>query len=163
MNSHWLQRMKFCCVLIAGGVLANSLAIATDAAHLLTDFASFMISLFAIYLASRPATKSMSFGWHRAGTEIFEIKHETYLCATHIFYAQNECQTKRCSRHENCFFSIHILPSTIFDEKIDREENNEILKVQWPPLTLTLLHLLLDCNFGVPNFFCFERTMFSWN
>ena len=46
--------------------MANSLAIATDAAHLLTDFASFMISLFAIYVASRPATKKMSFGWHRA-------------------------------------------------------------------------------------------------
>ena len=33
--------------------MANSLAIATDAAHLLTDFASFMISLFAIWVASR--------------------------------------------------------------------------------------------------------------
>jgi zinc transporter 2 len=50
----------------AGGYMANSLAIATDAAHLLTDFASFMISLFAIWVASRPATKRMSFGWHRA-------------------------------------------------------------------------------------------------
>merc|ERR1712004_930266 len=51
---------------IIGGFLANSLAIATDAAHLLTDFASFMISLFSISLASRPATRNMSFGWHRA-------------------------------------------------------------------------------------------------
>lgn len=49
-----------------GGLLANSLAIATDAAHLLTDFASFMISLMAIWVASRPATKRMSFGWYRA-------------------------------------------------------------------------------------------------
>ena len=52
---------------LSGGILANSLAIATDAAHLLTDVASFMISLFSIYLASRPATKRMSFGWYRAG------------------------------------------------------------------------------------------------
>ncbi|KAI7686432.1 hypothetical protein SSS_09910 [Sarcoptes scabiei] len=51
---------------IIGGLLANSLAIASDAAHLLTDFASFMISLFSIWMASRPASKSMSFGWHRA-------------------------------------------------------------------------------------------------
>lgn len=49
-----------------GGILANSLAIATDAAHLLTDFASFMISLFSIWLASRPASKKFSFGWYRA-------------------------------------------------------------------------------------------------
>lgn len=49
-----------------GGYLSSSLAIATDAAHLLTDFASFMISLFALWVASRPATRMMSFGWHRA-------------------------------------------------------------------------------------------------
>lgn len=49
-----------------GGLLANSLAIATDAAHLLTDFASFMISLFSIWMASRPATKKMSFGYYRS-------------------------------------------------------------------------------------------------
>ncbi|CAH8561587.1 unnamed protein product [Schistosoma margrebowiei] len=51
---------------IIGGALAHSLAIMTDAAHLLTDFASFLISLLALYLASRPSTKRMSFGWHRA-------------------------------------------------------------------------------------------------
>ena len=51
---------------VVGGILANSLAIATDAAHLLTDLASFMISLFSIWLASRPSTQQMSFGWHRA-------------------------------------------------------------------------------------------------
>ncbi|CAD1476329.1 unnamed protein product, partial [Heterotrigona itama] len=51
---------------IVGGVLSNSLAIATDAAHLLTDFASFMISLFSIWVANRPATKKMPFGWYRA-------------------------------------------------------------------------------------------------
>ncbi|KAI8120982.1 Zinc transporter 2 [Lucilia cuprina] len=51
---------------VVGGILSNSLAIATDAAHLLTDFASFMISLFAIWIAGRPSTQRMSFGWYRA-------------------------------------------------------------------------------------------------
>ncbi|XP_051157229.1 zinc transporter 2 isoform X2 [Leptopilina boulardi] len=51
---------------IVGGIWSNSLAIATDAAHLLTDFASFMISLFSIWMASRPATRKMPFGWYRA-------------------------------------------------------------------------------------------------
>ena len=51
---------------IAGGIMANSLAIATDAAHLLTDFASFLISLFSIWMASKPASVRMNFGWHRA-------------------------------------------------------------------------------------------------
>ncbi|TFK13450.1 putative polypeptide N-acetylgalactosaminyltransferase-like protein 3 [Platysternon megacephalum] len=51
---------------VIGGYLAHSLAIMTDAAHLLTDFASMMISLFSLWMASRPATKTMNFGWHRA-------------------------------------------------------------------------------------------------
>ncbi|CAH8509133.1 unnamed protein product [Schistosoma turkestanicum] len=51
---------------IIGGALAHSLAIMTDAAHLLTDFASFLISLLALFLASKPSTKRMSFGWYRA-------------------------------------------------------------------------------------------------
>lgn len=51
---------------IIGGVLSGSLAIATDAAHLLTDFAAFMISLFAIWVGQRPPTRHMLFGWHRA-------------------------------------------------------------------------------------------------
>uniref|UniRef100_A0A2C9KC23 Zinc transporter 2-like n=1 Tax=Biomphalaria glabrata TaxID=6526 RepID=A0A2C9KC23_BIOGL len=50
---------------MVGGLLAHSLAIISDAAHLLTDFASFMISLMALYLAHRPATKKLSFGWYR--------------------------------------------------------------------------------------------------
>ncbi|XP_064479585.1 proton-coupled zinc antiporter SLC30A2-like isoform X2 [Ornithodoros turicata] len=58
--------LLFMIVEVVGGLLANSLAIATDAAHLLTDFASFMISLFSLWLATRPATKGMSFGWYRA-------------------------------------------------------------------------------------------------
>uniref|UniRef100_A0A914HSR2 Zinc transporter 2 n=1 Tax=Globodera rostochiensis TaxID=31243 RepID=A0A914HSR2_GLORO len=51
---------------VIGGALANSLAIITDAAHLLTDLASMLISLFSLYIASRPASQRMSFGWHRA-------------------------------------------------------------------------------------------------
>lgn len=55
------------CAAPAGGYLAHSLAIMTDAAHLLTDFASMLISLFSLWMSSRPATKTMNFGWQRAG------------------------------------------------------------------------------------------------
>ncbi|XP_016043388.1 proton-coupled zinc antiporter SLC30A2 isoform X2 [Erinaceus europaeus] len=51
---------------VVGGYLAHSLAIMTDAAHLLTDFASMLISLFSLWMSSRPATKTMNFGWQRA-------------------------------------------------------------------------------------------------
>lgn len=68
-----------------GGYLANSLAIATDAAHLLTDFASFMISLFSLWVATRPATKKMSFGWYRAGNSIkFFFMHLKFIVFSNI-------------------------------------------------------------------------------
>uniref|UniRef100_A0A8C4XH85 Proton-coupled zinc antiporter SLC30A8 n=1 Tax=Erpetoichthys calabaricus TaxID=27687 RepID=A0A8C4XH85_ERPCA len=52
--------------LSTGGYFAGSLAVMTDAAHLLVDFTSFMISLCSLWLSSRPATKRMNYGWHRA-------------------------------------------------------------------------------------------------
>ncbi|XP_052765374.1 proton-coupled zinc antiporter SLC30A2-like isoform X2 [Mya arenaria] len=58
--------LSFMIAEVFGGVFAHSLAIVSDAAHLLTDLASFMISLLAVYLASRRATKKLSFGWYRA-------------------------------------------------------------------------------------------------
>jgi len=61
LRTKWLFRW------FIGGALAGSLAVATDAAHLLTDFAGFMISLFALYISERPATKRLSYGYHRAG------------------------------------------------------------------------------------------------
>jgi Co/Zn/Cd efflux system component len=39
---------------LLGGMYSGSLAILTDAAHLLTDMSSFIISLVAIHLAERP-------------------------------------------------------------------------------------------------------------
>ncbi|XP_067687350.1 proton-coupled zinc antiporter SLC30A2-like [Haliotis asinina] len=49
-----------------GGALSNSLALFTDVLHLGSDLISFIISLLAIYLSSKPASKKMSFGYHRA-------------------------------------------------------------------------------------------------
>ncbi|KAG7225435.1 hypothetical protein INR49_027429 [Caranx melampygus] len=51
---------------ILGGYFAGSLAVMTDAAHLLVDFTSFIISLLSLWLSSRPATHRLSYGWHRA-------------------------------------------------------------------------------------------------
>ncbi|XP_039978339.1 zinc transporter 2 [Xiphias gladius] len=51
---------------ILGGYYAGSLAVMTDAAHLLVDFTSFIISLLSLWLSSRPATQKLSYGWHRA-------------------------------------------------------------------------------------------------
>ncbi|KAM9340206.1 proton-coupled zinc antiporter SLC30A8-like [Symphorus nematophorus] len=51
---------------VLGGYFAGSLAVMADAAHLLVDFVSFIISLLSLWLSSRPATHRLSYGWHRA-------------------------------------------------------------------------------------------------
>mmetsp|Transcript_19433 Transcript_19433/g.34646 ORF Transcript_19433/g.34646 Transcript_19433/m.34646 type:complete len:506 (+) Transcript_19433:293-1810(+) len=56
----------FMLVEVVGGYLSGSLAIMTDAAHLLSDIAGFLISLFALYLAERKPTVTLTFGFKRA-------------------------------------------------------------------------------------------------
>lgn len=51
---------------IIGGLLTNSLALLADAGHMATDVAALALSLFAIWLAKRPATPERSFGLYRA-------------------------------------------------------------------------------------------------
>jgi cobalt-zinc-cadmium efflux system protein len=50
---------------VVAGILANSLALLSDAAHMLTDAAAIALSLAAIRLARRPAGGSMTFGLKR--------------------------------------------------------------------------------------------------
>ncbi|KAG2177500.1 hypothetical protein INT44_008011 [Umbelopsis vinacea] len=51
---------------LVAGYFANSLALMSDAFHLLSDVASFAVALAAIYLAEKPATRRHSYGFHRA-------------------------------------------------------------------------------------------------
>lgn len=56
----------FMVVEVIGGLLTNSLALLADAGHMLTDVAALALSLFAIWLAKRPATPERSYGFLRA-------------------------------------------------------------------------------------------------
>lgn len=51
---------------VVAGILGHSLALISDAAHMLTDAAALGLSLLAIRLAARPAGGSMTFGLKRA-------------------------------------------------------------------------------------------------
>ncbi|KAG1365689.1 metal tolerance protein 1 [Cocos nucifera] len=60
----------FLCVIfmsieVVGGIKANSLAILTDAAHLLSDVAAFAISLFSLWASGWEATPRQSYGFFR--------------------------------------------------------------------------------------------------
>jgi cobalt-zinc-cadmium efflux system protein len=51
---------------VVGGLIANSLALISDAGHMLTHVIALAISYFAIRLAMRPVTEHRSYGWYRA-------------------------------------------------------------------------------------------------
>lgn len=52
---------------IIGGLLADSIAILSDAAHMLSDLLSFAISIISVYISTFPPNSRNSFGYHRAG------------------------------------------------------------------------------------------------
>lgn len=52
---------------LVGGFLANSLALLSDAGHVLTDIFALGLAWFATAQAERPANASKTFGYHRVG------------------------------------------------------------------------------------------------
>ncbi len=56
----------FMFVELIGGWMANSLALISDGAHMLTDVGAMLLSLFVIWVSRRPPSATMSFGYHRA-------------------------------------------------------------------------------------------------
>lgn len=55
----------FMCVEVATGIVAHSLALLSDAAHMLTDAAAIGLSLVALRVARRPAKGAMTYGFRR--------------------------------------------------------------------------------------------------
>lgn len=51
---------------IVGGLISNSLALLADAGHMFSDVASLALSVFAIWISSRPAGSQQTFGYYRA-------------------------------------------------------------------------------------------------
>jgi cobalt-zinc-cadmium efflux system protein len=54
-----------CVVELAGAVWTGSLALAADAAHMLTDVGGLALALFAIWISARPPTPAKTFGYYR--------------------------------------------------------------------------------------------------
>lgn len=50
---------------LVGGYIANSLAIMTDALHMLTDLSSILLTLLALWLSEKSPNKRFTFGFHR--------------------------------------------------------------------------------------------------
>jgi cobalt-zinc-cadmium efflux system protein len=51
---------------LTGGWFANSLALLSDAVHMLTDIAALCLGMFSLWISSRPATDGKTYGYVRA-------------------------------------------------------------------------------------------------
>lgn len=54
-------------LLVVAGIRGHSLALLSEAGHNLSDFLALLLSLAAVYLQSRPASSTKTYGYHRAG------------------------------------------------------------------------------------------------
>ena len=95
-QTHLQKKFKFAvlitfCVFLGeliGGIWSGSLALLSDAAHVMSDVFSLVISWLAIYLSTRPATASRTYGYHRAEVFAALINGVTLIgISGWIFYA----------------------------------------------------------------------------
>jgi cobalt-zinc-cadmium efflux system protein len=69
---------------VVGGLLTNSLALLADAGHMLSDSGALALSLFATWIAGRPAKPAYTYGYYR--TEILAaLVNGATLVAVSIF------------------------------------------------------------------------------
>ncbi|XP_054738513.1 proton-coupled zinc antiporter SLC30A2 [Anastrepha obliqua] len=107
-----LLAITLCCIFMIveflGGYMAGSLAIMTDAAHLASDCISFVISLVAIWLGSRPPDSRMSFGYKRMEVmgAIISILGIWILTATLIMVAVQRLYSNDFDLNANTMMAI---------------------------------------------------------
>ena len=79
--------LAFVFVEAVAGVIGNSLALLTDAAHNLTDVIALGLSWYAIRVTTRPANGRKTYGYHRAGILVALLNSTTLvLISLGIFY-----------------------------------------------------------------------------
>jgi cobalt-zinc-cadmium efflux system protein len=71
--------LAFMCAEVAAGFLADSLALLSDAAHMLTDAAALALAMWAASLAARPAGGRFTFGMGRAEVLSAQVNGATLL------------------------------------------------------------------------------------
>ncbi len=77
---------------VIGGIITNSLALLSDAGHMLTDSLALGLSLFALSFATRPATATKTYGFYRI--EILAALLNSVILAGVAFYIFYEAYSR---------------------------------------------------------------------
>ncbi len=83
---------------IIGGIISNSLALLTDAAHVFMDVLALGLSLSALTIACRPLDEKATFGYHRA--EIFAALINGILLVIVVIFILREAYERLLSPPE---------------------------------------------------------------
>jgi len=79
--------LAYIALLVVAGIRAHSLALLSEAGHNLSDFLALLLSLFAVYLQSRPASSTKTYGYHRAGVLVALVNAASLVAVSFfIFY-----------------------------------------------------------------------------
>lgn len=80
---------------LAGGLMANSLALLSDAGHVFTDLVALSLSWFAIKQEEKPAGGRMTFGYHRVGVAVafFNAALIVFMASAILFEAYRRFQS----------------------------------------------------------------------
>jgi cobalt-zinc-cadmium efflux system protein len=76
--------LAYIVLLVVAGIRAHSLALLSEAGHNLSDLLALLLSLVAVYLQSRPASPTKTYGYHRAGV-LAALVNATLLVAVSFF------------------------------------------------------------------------------
>src|SRR3984893_7466277 len=76
--------LAYIVLLVVAGIRAHSLALLSEAGHNLSDFLALLLSLVAVYLQSRPASSTKTYGYHRAGV-LAALVNAVSLVAVSVF------------------------------------------------------------------------------
>ena len=71
--------LAYVVVTLAAGLRAHSLALISEAGHNASDFFALLLSFVAVYIQSRPADHSKTFGYQRAGVLVAFINAATLI------------------------------------------------------------------------------------
>ncbi len=73
---------------VAGGIIANSLALLSDAGHVFTDVFALALSLIAVYIGKRPSDYRATYGYQRIGILAALINGSTLVVISVLIFVE---------------------------------------------------------------------------
>jgi cobalt-zinc-cadmium efflux system protein len=74
---------------VAGGLIAHSLALLSDAGHMLTDVFALALSLIAVYIGKRPSDYRATYGYQRIGILAALINGSTLVVISVLIFVES--------------------------------------------------------------------------